>query len=250
MLICEFFIPHDFLKGALRFAHSFYMRNNTAIKKLCGIAMFSALAFVISLATSWLKVSFLTIDIKDAIMAIGGFVYGPIAAIPMCIINALLSSIITGFETGPYGLIMDLASSLIFVLVASAIYKYRRTMNGAIVGLFLAVVLYTGAMVPLNLLITPLYTGQPVSAVKGLLMPLLVPFNFAKSVLNAAVVLLLYKPIITALRAAKLVRGNAKDTKIGKTTLIIFIAALISFAVAVTVFIVTNNSLPPYLKNM
>jgi riboflavin transporter FmnP len=168
----------------------------------------------------------------------------------MCIINALLSSIITGFETGIYGFIMDLASSLIFVLIATLIYKYRRTMNGAVIGLFLAIALYTGAMVPLNLLITPLYTGQPVSAVKGLLIPLLVPFNCAKSVLNAAVVLLLYKPIITALRAAKLVKGNAKDTKIGRLTLVVFILSLITFAVAVTVFIITNNSLPPYLKNM
>ena len=123
-------------------------------------------------------------------------------------------------------------------------------MNGAVIGLFLAVIVYTSAMVPLNLLITPLYTGQPVSAVAGLLKPLLVPFNFAKSALNAAVVLLLYKPIITALRAAKLVRFGSKNAKIGKTTVIVLIIAAVTLAVAITVFILTNNSLPPYLKNM
>ena len=162
--------------------------------------MFSALAFLVSLATAGIKIAFLTIDIKDAILAIGGFIYGPVATVPMCIVTSLLSSFITGFETGPFGLLMDFASSLIFVLVSSLIYKHRRTMNGAVVGLFIAVVVYTSAMVPLNLLITPLYTGQPVSAVVQLLVPLLVPFNFAKSVLNVAVVMLLYKPISRMLK--------------------------------------------------
>ena len=219
-------------------------------KKLVGMAMFVALAFVTSLATSWIKIAFLTIDIKDAVLTIGAFIYGPLSAIPMCIATALVSSIITGFETGIYGLIMDFASSIIFTLIASSVYKYRRTMNGAVIGLFLAVIVYTSAMVPLNLWITPLYTGQPTSAVVGLLKPLLVPFNFAKSVLNAAVVLLLYKPIITALRAAKLVRFGSKNAKIGKTTVIVLIIAAVTLAVAITVFVLTNNSLPPYLKNM
>ena len=126
-------------------------------KKLVGMAMFVALAFVTSLATSWIKIAFLTIDIKDAVLTIGAFIYGPLSAIPMCIATALVSSIITGFETGIYGLIMDFASSIIFTLIAASVYKYRRTMNGAVIGLFLAVIVYTSAMVPLNLLITDFF---------------------------------------------------------------------------------------------
>ena len=83
-----------------------------------------------------------------------------------------------------------------------------------------------------------------------LLPKVFLPFNFAKSVLNAAVVMLLYKPIITALRAAKLVEGNRQDTRIGKTTIIILIISVVTLAVAITVFILTYNFLPPFLKNM
>lgn len=223
---------------------------NYQTKKLCGMAMFAALAFVLSLATAGVKIAFLTIDIKDAILAIGAFIYGPISALPICVVTALLSSVITGFETGFWGLAMDFLSSLIFSITAALIYKYKRTMTGAVVGLFIAVLTYTIMMVPLNLLITPIYTGQPVEAVAGLLIPLLIPFNFAKSVLNAAVVMILYKPIVTALRATKLVRGDTKSTKIGKTTVIILATALVTLFVAIVVFIVTENSLPPYLKNM
>ena len=214
------------------------------------MAMFAALAFVLSLVTSGVRVAFLTIDIKDAILAIGAFIYGPISAIPICIVTAFLSSVITGFETEIWGLVMDFLSSLIFSLTAALVYKYKRTMTGAVIGLFVSVLAYTAAMVPLNLLITPIYTGQPVEAVIGLLAPLLIPFNFAKSVLNAAVVMVLYKPIVTALRATKLVKGDAKSTKIGKTTAIILAIAILTLIVAIVVFVVTRNNLPPYLKNM
>ena len=219
-------------------------------KKLCGMAMFAALAFVLSLLTSGVRIAFLTIDIKDAILAIGAFIYGPLSALPVCIVTAFLSSVITGFETGFWGLAMDFLSSLIFTMTAALVYKYKRTMIGAVIGLFVAVLSYTIMMVPLNLLITPIYTGQPVEAVVGLLTPLLIPFNFAKSVLNAAVVMILYKPIVTALRATKLVRGDVKSTKIGKTTAIILAIALVTLIVAIVVFVTTENSLPPYLKNM
>jgi riboflavin transporter FmnP len=219
-------------------------------KKLCGMAMFAALAFVLSLLTSGVRIAFLTIDIKDAILAIGAFIYGPLAALPICIVTAFLSSVITGFETGFWGLAMDFLSSLVFSMTAALVYKYKRTMIGAVIGLFVAVVAYTAIMIPLNLLITPIYTGQPVEAVVGLLRPLLVPFNFAKSVLNAAVVMVLYKPIVTALRATKFIQGDAKSTKIGKTTAIILIIAIVTLVISVVVFVVTDNNLPPYLKNM
>ena len=214
------------------------------------MAMFAALAFVLSLLTSGVRIAFLTIDIKDAILAIGAFIYGPLAALPICIVTAFLSSVITGFETGFWGLAMDFLSSLVFSMTAALVYKYKRTMIGAVIGLFVAVVAYTAIMIPLNLLITPIYTGQPVEAVVGLLRPLLVPFNFAKSVLNAAVVMVLYKPIVTALRATKFIQGDIKNTKIGKTTAIILIIATVTLVISVVVFVVTDNNLPPYLKNM
>ena len=214
------------------------------------MAMFAALAFVLSLLTSGVRIAFLTIDIKDSILAIGAFIYGPLAALPICIVTAFLSSVITGFETGFWGLAMDFLSSLVFSMTAALVYKYKRTMIGAVIGLFVAVVAYTAIMIPLNLLITPIYTGQPVEAVVGLLRPLLVPFNFAKSVLNAAVVMVLYKPIVTALRATKFIQGDIKNTKIGKTTAIILIIAIVTLVISVVVFVVTDNNLPPYLKNM
>jgi riboflavin transporter FmnP len=62
-------------------------------------------------------------------------------------------------------------------------------------------------MVPVMLLwnyfIAPIYMGYPREAVVELLIPVFLPFNLIKGGLNAAVTLLLYKPVLTAWRAAR-----------------------------------------------
>ena len=59
-------------------------------------------------------------------------------------------------------------------------------------------------MLTLNLLVTPAYMGAPRSAVIDMIPTLLLPFNASKGVVNAALVLILYKPVRQAMQAAKL----------------------------------------------
>lgn len=56
-----------------------------------------------------------------------------------------------------------------------------------------------------NYLITPIYMGYPREAVAELLLPAFLPFNLLKGGLNTALTLLIYKPIVQALRKANLV---------------------------------------------
>ena len=60
-----------------------------------------------------------------------------------------------------------------------------------------------------NVLITPLYLNQPREAVIGMLIPTLLPFNLGKYILNAAITMLIYKPIVTALRKANLLAPSS-----------------------------------------
>ena len=109
-------------------------------------------------------------------------------------------------------------------------------------GLLSGVCVMTAVMVAANLLITPFYMGADVNQVIGLLLPLIVPFNFTKAVLNASLTMLMYKPIVNALRKAKLVphSGNA-DYKLNKKTVIITICSVILIALAVIVLILAMN---------
>lgn len=81
-------------------------------------------------------------------------------------------------------------------------------MSGAVTGLGCSVVATTAVMLLLNLLITPIYYSVPVEQVKGMLLPLLLPFNAIKSTLNAALVMMLYKPISAAMHRTRLIESQ------------------------------------------
>ena len=66
-----------------------------------------------------------------------------------------------------------------------------------------------------NYCMTPIYMGYPRQAVVELMLPAFLPFNLIKSCLNAAFVLLIYKPIVNALRKTHLLpQGYAPQSKV------------------------------------
>ena len=188
-------------------------RNNLNAENTVGIAIFSALAFVVAFVCNVIPpvAGFLSLDVKDAVIAIASFIYGPISAALISFIAALIEWL-TFSTTGWYGFVMNFASSAVFSLTASLIYKRRRTINGALISFFAAVIATTGVMLILNRFVTPVYLFDyikvmPADAAKeyviGLLPTVLLPFNFAKALLNSAVAMLLYKPLSRALKKAK-----------------------------------------------
>ncbi len=216
-------------------------KSSLLLKKITGIAVFSALAFVTALVFR-LPVGFLTFDAKDAVITIAALVYGPISAPIMSLIVAFLE-MITLSDTGPYGFIMNFASSATFSFTASLIYKYKRSFTGSIIGLYSAVVAVVGVMMLLNTFVTPFYMGVERSVVVEMLPTVLLPFNLAKALLNAAIVMLLYKPVIISLRRARLIERGTVNTSFNKSSVISIIVALTSIAVAIVIFVI----LPKYI---
>ena len=207
-------------------------------KKIASIAMLSAFAFLARLVFK-IPVSFLTFDIKDTVIALGGLVFGPISGVVIALLVSLIEMIIS--ETGPIGFVMNFISSATFAGVASLIYKYKRTFNGAIIGLFSSVAATTAIMLLMNVVLTPIYQGVPRSVVISMLPTLFLPFNFAKTLLNAAIILLIYKPVVMALRKANIVEGRKMDIKFSKQSVITIIISSISLIVAIAIFVVLNS---------
>ena len=208
------------------------------IRKLTVLAMISALAYISMFIIHIPVPPFLTYDPKDAVITIGAMFFGPISGILMSAIVAV-AELATVSDTGPYGLIMNFISSAVFSFTAPMIYKYRRKLSGAIIGLLCSVLAVTSVMMIANLLITPHFMGVPVDEVAKLIPTLLLPFNLVKSVLNASLVLLLYKPTITALRAVKLIdkKQSAADAKGNvKNTVVITVVALAIIALSLAAF--------------
>ncbi len=171
------------------------------VYRMVVMALFCALAYATMFVFRF-NVTFLTFDLKDVFLTIGGLLFGPIAAVVMSLLVALLEFITVG-DTGFYGFLMNFVSSAVFTSVCALVYGYRKKLSGAVLGLVSAVVMMTGVMMIMNLLVTPLYmTNTTMGDVAKMIPTLLLPFNLTKAIFNASLVLLLYKPVSRALKVA------------------------------------------------
>lgn len=198
-------------------------------KEMCVIAMFCAVAYALTYLK--LPVSFLSLEIKDSIIVLCALMFGPIAGLKIAVIVPFLE-MITHSSTGVYGLIMNILSSITFAFVAGMIYKYKRSIYGAIFALVSGVFSVTAVMIVANLLVTPFYMNVPLAVVVDLIPTLFLPFNLVKATLNGATVLLLYKPFSTVLKRTKMIGYGLTDAKEkNKFNVRSLIVTLISIAV-------------------
>lgn len=188
------------------------MKTKISAKIIAALGMFSAMSFVAVLCGRVIPnvAGFLSYDPKDAVVAIAGFMFGPVATVIIPVLVALVEMISIS-TTGPIGCLMNILSTISFALPAALIYRKMKSYRGALIGLASGVCFMTVVMLLWNYLITPIYMEVSRDVVVGMLMPVFLPFNAIKGGLNAALTLLLYKPLVTALRRAKLVPRTEHD---------------------------------------
>ncbi len=205
------------------------------IKKMSVVAVLCAIAYLVSLVFPF-KVQFLTFDLKDAIIAIAALMYGPIAGLISSIIVPFIE-LITTSETGVYGFIMNFLSSAAFSVTAGFIYKYRKSFSGAIIAMISSVFAVTAVMLLANLFITPYYMHTPREMVIEMIPALLLPFNLIKSVVNASLTLLIYKPITAAFGRMKLTERKTYNKSQGLRSVLLTVCSLAVAAGAIVIFV-------------
>ena len=210
-------------------------RINT--KTLVMLALLCAISYVVMYISKTIfapiKIAgFLTFDLKDVIIAIGGFMFGALPALGISIVVSVLE-MVTVSTTGLYGLLMNILATAAFVCPAAYLYKKKHTIFGAVIGLILGMVTMTVAMILWNYIITPIYLDLDREIVAKMLIPTFLPFNLIKAGMNAALTMLLYKPIINGLRKAKLLPPSpdttVKNKKLTVGTTLLALILLISF---------------------
>ena len=204
-------------------------RRRIDTKELTMLALLAALAYVVMFLSKQIPVNvlgFLNFDLKDVIVCITGFLFGPLGALAVSLVVSFVE-MITISSTGPWGLLMNVLSTCAFACTAAWFYQRHRTMKGAILGLVVGVLLMTAVMLLWNYLITPIYMKMPRAAVAKLLIPTFLPFNLIKGGINATLTILLYKPVVTALRKAKLVPPSKGSNQGGKKKVGVAIVAAV-----------------------
>ena len=210
------------------------MKQRTELKKITVAAILCAVAFLCVFLFRF-KVNFLTFDFKDAVLAVIGFLYGPIYALASAAIVSVIEFLSVS-DTGVYGLIMNFLSSAAFASVCGLFYRYKRTLSGAVIGSVFAVFVMTAVMLLANIFITPFYKHMPRQVVIDMLPTLLLPFNLVKGVVNAAITMLIYKPVCSVFKKMGLIiSGNKPADK--KSFVLISAVSLLVIALATFVIL-------------
>ena len=185
------------------------------VKKITTLAMLAAMAYIVM---AFIRIPimpaapFLEYDPKDIFFVIAGFLFGPLESFVIIVLVCLIE-MVTVSTSGPIGLLMNVIASVCFVIPAALIYKKKKTLPFAVIGLAAGVLCMTGSMVLWNWLISPLYMGVPQEVIVPMLPTVFAPFNLIKAGINMGLTLMIYKPISTILRKSGILEEKSASKK-------------------------------------
>ena len=136
---------------------------------------------------------YLLFELQDIPILISGLVFGPIGGLAIGVVAIILRAFLLPLPGDFYGVIMHIIAIGVFVLVTSAIYHKFKTKKWGLLSLIIGGTCMTLAMIPANIIVTPLFMGVPVDVVYAMIVPILIPFNLIKVGINTFVVFVLYK---------------------------------------------------------
>ena len=193
---------------------------NTNTKKIVQIAMFSAVALVIYYLDFPVPFMppFIKLDVSNVVCLFAGFTTGPIGGLLVCLIKNVIHTVIKGLGTTMgIGDIFDFVTSAAFTLTSSLIYKKIHTKKGAIIGCIIGTLVFAGISLPLNYFIVyPIYAKafggmEAIMSAYQAILPSVgnifsalcifnLPFTIIKGIICAGLTIVIYKPLITAIR--------------------------------------------------
>ena len=182
------------------------LKEQFTTKNLAILGMLTAMAYIVTIFVRipiMPAAPFLNYDIKDVIIAIGGFLFGPLSAVILSVTVSFIEFISVS-DTGIIGLVMNILSTLSFVLPAALMYSIRRKKSFAVIGLIIGVVVMTIMMLLWNYFITPIYMKLSREVVAAMLPTVFLPFNLIKGTLNTIFTIIIYKPLVKAFRSIKI----------------------------------------------
>lgn len=155
---------------------------------LCAIsALLSFVEFPLIPGVTWLKY-----DASCMPAMVVGFAYGTGAGVVVGIVSAIIHGMIMADWVGA---LMNILVMIAMIAPSAAIYKRNHTFKGAIIGLVVACIVTIIVAIISNLVIDPFYFGMPFEAVAALVVPVLLPFNIIKAIINSVLTVLVYKAI-------------------------------------------------------
>ena len=176
-------------------------KTGLSLQTIIVLAMFAAISIVLVYLVHipiFPSAPYLEYDPADIMIFLCSLTISPLWSIVLTVVVSLMQGLlISGFNLG---IIMHIVATGTAAFVCGMIYRRKKTLLSAIIGLGAAVLIATAVMVPMNIIFTPIYTGMARSIVVTLLPFPIIPFNLVKFGINAVITGLLFKPVILVLR--------------------------------------------------
>ncbi|HCA28978.1 MAG TPA: ECF transporter S component [Ruminococcaceae bacterium] len=178
--------------------------------QLVFMAMLSAIAVVLMILVRIPLIPatpFLIYDMADVPVLIGTMLGGIIPGLLILFVTSAIQAFVLG---GDYwvGFIMHFVSSGVLVVVTGLFHTCNPKWWKTILGFLIGSLAMTAVMIPMNLVLTPLFMGAPREAVVALLLPAIIPFNVFKSALNCSITLAVYR-LLTPFTGKNLLRFSS-----------------------------------------
>ena len=189
------------------------------------IGIFSAFALVLHLLDFPLPFapSFYKLDFSEIPVLIGSYALGPVAGVMIEVVKIMLKLVIKGTSTAFIGDLANFVIGCSFILPASIMYRFRRTRGMAILSCVAGTLTITALGTAFNAFyLLPAFSkfyGMPMDTLIGMgtsinpkitsitsfVILAVAPLNLIKGAAVSIVTLLLYKPLMKALRKMKMI---------------------------------------------
>ncbi len=193
--------------------------RNSTVRYIAVTGVLTAVAFVLQYIEIAIPImpSFVKFDFSDLPALVGSFAMGPMCGVLIELLKNLLHSAVS--QSFGVGEISNFVLGAVFVAVAGAIYKHKKTRKNAILGAVLGAVVMAAISFPSNLFIVyPVYYNfmpqetilamyqailPSVQSIPQALLVFNLPFTLVKGLINVAITLLIYKKISPILHGTK-----------------------------------------------
>ncbi|MBQ9485526.1 MAG: ECF transporter S component [Clostridia bacterium] len=186
----------------------------SATRKIVGTALFAALSFVVSLLEFPIfpAAGFLKLDFSAVFTLLGGFMYGPVAALVICAVKELIRFAM-GSGTGGVGEIANFVVTAAFIIIPTTVYRFKKGLPVVIITLIAGIFLQVCAAVIANRFIMfPLYMGDGAASAFSSLWYYIIFFNLIKGFSVSVIVMILYKRVSWLFKKINLRNPAENDT--------------------------------------
>lgn len=186
-------------------ANRWSTRTLVTLALLCAIGvLLSFLELPLLPGVTWLKY-----DASAVPALLAGFAFGPSGGIAVGVVGAAIHGILFADLSGA---VMNMLCVVAFVGPAAALAGRCPSLGRQAAALADGVACMVAAAILGNLVITPAWLGVPLDAVIAMIVPVLLPFNLLKGILNAILATIAYRAVSGLLPSA----ADAKGASAGK----------------------------------